>query len=106
MVTGFTVISFAGLPTDASNDVSHGENSLDNLYGQAAEATRAGSRGFFFTTRHFPIDLARAAHAVYWFSNYTIELGRQAATPEQARADLDHWASMVDAGLRGRLARH
>jgi len=81
-------------------------NSLDSLYTQAAEATRAGSRGFFFATRHFPLDLARAAHAVYWFCHYTLELGRQAATPEQARADLDRWASMVDAGLRGRLARH
>ncbi len=100
------MISFPGLPTDASNDVQHGENSLDNLYGQAAEATRAGSRGFFFTTRHFPIDLARAAHAVYWFSNYTIQMGRRAATPEQARGDLDHWASMLESGLRGRLARH
>jgi len=93
------VISSSGLPTPE-------ENSLDHLYAQAADATRVGSRGFFFATRHFPIDLARAAHAVYWFSHYTIELGRQAATPEQARADLDHWASMVDAGLRGRLARH
>lgn len=81
-------------------------NSLDSLYAQAAAATRAGSRGFFFATRHFPIDLARSAHAVYWFCNYTIQLGRQAATPEQARQDLDHWASLVDSGLRGRLARH
>jgi phytoene synthase len=81
-------------------------NSLDSLYTQAAEATRAGSRGFFFATRHFPLDLARAAHAVYWFCHYTLELGRHAATPEQARADLDRWASMVDSGLRGRLARH
>jgi len=80
--------------------------SLDALYAQAAEATRAGSRGFFFATRHFPIDLARSAHAVYWFCHYTLDLGRRAATPEQARTELDQWASMVDAGLRGRLARH
>jgi phytoene synthase len=91
-------------------------HSLDSLYAQAAEATRAGSRGFFFATRHFPIDLARSAHAVYWFSHYTIELGRRASAPEQRAAhlrhtdldhtDLDQWASLVDAGLRGRLARH
>jgi phytoene synthase len=86
-------------------------HSLDSLYAQAAEATRAGSRGFFFATRHFPIDLARSAHAVYWFCHYTIELGRRASTPEQRRSDLGHpdldrWASLVDAGLRGRLARH
>jgi phytoene synthase len=81
-------------------------SSLDSLYSQAADATRAGSKGFFFATRHFPIDLARSAHAVYWFCHYTLELGRQAANKEQAAADLDRWASMVDSGLRGRLARH
>jgi 15-cis-phytoene synthase len=92
--------------------MSPGEpHSLDSLYAQAAEATRAGSRGFFFATRHFPMDLARSAHAVYWFCHYTIELGRRAATPAQPRSntghpDLDQWASLVDAGLRGRLARH
>src|SRR5580658_7794506 len=80
--------------------------SLDALYSQAAEATRAGSRGFYFATRYFPLDLARAAHGVYWFCHYTLELGRQAATPEQARTDLDRWASLVASGLRGRLARH
>lgn len=80
--------------------------SLDTLYAQAAEATRAGSRGFFFATRYFPLDLARAAHAVYWFCHYTLDIGRRAATPEQAHADLDQWASLVSAGLRGRLARH
>src|SRR5580704_8621369 len=86
-------------------------HSLDSLYAQAAEATRAGSRGFFFATRHFPIDLARSAHAVYWFCHYTIELGRRASASEPRGADLRHgdldqWASLVDAGLRGRLARH
>jgi phytoene synthase len=81
-------------------------NSLDSLYLQAAEAARAGSRTFFFATRFFPPDLARAAHAVYWFRSYTRELVLQAATPEQGRADLDQWASLVSAGLRGRLARH
>ena len=81
-------------------------HSLDSLYAQAAEATRAGSRGFFFATRHFPMDLARSAHAVYWFCHYTIELGRRAATPDQRRLELNQWASLVDAGPRGRLARH
>ncbi|MGD1098448.1 MAG: phytoene/squalene synthase family protein [Bryobacteraceae bacterium] len=80
--------------------------SLDALYAQAAEAARAGSRSFFFATSHFPLDLARSAHAVYWFWNYTRQLGQQASTPEQGQADLDQWASLVNAGLRGRLARH
>jgi phytoene synthase len=83
-----------------------GDNSLDSLYAQAAEETKAGSRGFYFATRYFPLDLARAAHAVYWFCHYTLQLGRQAATPEQGLADLDQWDSLVTAGLRGRLARH
>src|SRR5271168_1473524 len=83
-----------------------GDHSLDSLYTQAADATRAGSRGFYFATRYFPLDLARAAHGVYWFCHYTLELGRQAASPEQARAELDRWATLVDSGLRGRLARH
>ena len=72
--------------------------SLDALYAQAAQATRAGSRGFYFATQHFPIDLARAAHAVYWFSHYTRGL--------KSQAELDEWASLVGSGLRGRLARH
>lgn len=81
-------------------------NSLDALYTQAAEAARAGSQGFSFATRFFPADLRRAAHAVYWFCYYTRRLASQAETPEQGRADLDRWASMVAAGLRGELARH
>ncbi len=73
-------------------------HSLDALYAQAAHATRAGSRGLYFATQHFPIDLARAAHAVYWFCHYTRAL--------TSHAELDHWASLVASGLRGRLARH
>lgn len=75
-----------------------GDNSLEVLYARAAEATRSGSRGLYFATRYFPVDLARAAHAVYWFCYYT----RALATHQ----DLDMWASMVASGLRGRLARH
>jgi phytoene synthase len=85
---------------------SVGINSLDVLYTQAAEAARTGSHGFFFATRFFPMDLRRAAHAVYWFCYYTRRLASQAETPEQGRADLEQWAFMVTAGLRGELARH
>jgi phytoene synthase len=85
---------------------SGGVNSLDVLYTQAAEAARNGSHGFSFATRFFPMDLRRAAHAVYWFCYYTRRLASQAETPEQGRADLDQWGSMVAAGLRGELARH
>jgi phytoene synthase len=83
-----------------------GVNSLDALYAQAAEATRTGSQGFSFATRLFPVDLRRAAHAVYWFCYYTRRLATQAENPDTAHTDLERWASMVAAGLRGELARH
>lgn len=83
-----------------------GSESLETLYAQAAEAARAGSRTFVLATRLAPPEVARAAHAVYWFCSYTRELGRQAATPEQGHHDLDLWASMLTDGLRGKLARH
>jgi 15-cis-phytoene synthase len=85
---------------------SGGVNSLDVLYAQAAEAARAGSQGFSFATRLFPLDLRRAAHAVYWFCYYTRRLASQSESPEQGRSDLERWESMVAAGLRGELARH
>src|SRR5271163_5138990 len=79
---------------------------LEVLYTQAAEAARIGAPGFFFATRFFPPELARAAHAVYWYCEYTRSFARQAETAEQGLASLDRWASMVSAGLRGHLARH
>ena len=83
-----------------------GINSLDVLYTQAAEAARTGSHVFSLATRFFPVDLRRAAHAVYWFCYYTRRLASQAENQDEARNDLDRWASMVAAGLRGELARH
>src|ERR1700676_2734258 len=81
-------------------------NTLDGLYAQAAQFTRAGSRTFFFATRFFPSDLARAAHAAYWFSGYTRSLTRQASTLEQGQLDLSRWEDQVQRGLRGQLARN
>jgi len=81
-------------------------NTLDELYAQAAEATRSGSRTFFLATRYFPPELARAAHAAYWFAGYTRSLGRQAAPAETCRLDLDRWEDQVNRGLRGQLARN
>jgi phytoene synthase len=86
--------------------LAFGDQSLDSLYTQAADATRSGSRGFFFATRYFPLDLARAAHAVYWFCHYTLQLGQQAGTVNDGLTDLDQWDALVTSGLRGRLARH
>ena len=79
---------------------------LEGLYRQAAEATRAGSRIFFFATRYFPPELAQAAHAAYWFSGYTRSLARQATTPDQGNRDLDRWQDQVHRGLRGQLVRN
>jgi 15-cis-phytoene synthase len=86
-----------------SPGTSHASYPLEVLYTQAAEAARTGAPGFFFATRFFPPDLARAAHAVYWYCDYTRGLVRQS---DQGHASLDRWASMVSAGLRGHLARH
>lgn len=81
-------------------------NTLDGLYAQAAEATRSGSRTFFLATRYFPPELARAAHAAYWFAGYTRGLGRLAATREQGTLDLERWEDQVHRGLRGQLVRN
>lgn len=79
---------------------------LSVLYTQAAEAARAGARTFFFATKFFPPELARSAHAVYWYCEYTRSLAREAGSAAQGHASLDRWATMVTAGLRGQLARH
>ncbi len=79
---------------------------LEGLYAQAAEVTRRGSRTFFFATRFFPEELARAAHAAYWFAGYTRGLVRQAATLEEGMLDLDRWAAQVHKGLRGEMVRN
>jgi 15-cis-phytoene synthase len=81
-------------------------NTLDGLYARAAKATHSGSRTLFFATRFFPPELARAAHAAYWFAVYTRGLGRQATTPEQGRRDLDRWEDQVKRGLSGQLVRN
>jgi phytoene synthase len=77
--------------------MASGSNPLNDLYQQAAAATRAASGSFYFATRFFPLDLAHSAHAVYWFCHYTRTL---------PRADLDQWLTTVTGGLRGRMARH
>jgi len=100
------------LPPQTNSDAPSGpvasaaSADLDALYTQAAEVVRARSRTLHFATRFFPPALARAAHAVCWYCSYTLALARQAATPDQGHLDLDHWASLVSGGLRGRIAHH
>jgi phytoene synthase len=70
---------------------------LDELYRCAAEETARHSKSFYFATRFFPPDLARAAHAVYWFCRYTDDLADECATVEQGRADIEEWALALKA---------
>jgi phytoene synthase len=80
---------------------------LATLYQQAAAATATGSKSFYFATRFFPADLARAAHAVYWFCRYTDDLVDECDTPEHGRRDLQVWTeSLRSASQRGGCCDH
>jgi phytoene synthase len=69
---------------------------LSEIYLQASEATAAGSKSFYFATRFFPPDLARAAHAVYWFCRTTDDI------VDERLGDIHEWESALkDALARG-----
>ncbi len=74
---------------------------LDRLYAQAARFTAAGSRSFYFASRFFPRDLARAAHAVYWFCRYTDDIVDECTSVEQGRRDLEEWTDRLASALAG-----
>lgn len=74
------------------------------LYAQAAEAFRTRSRTLSFAARFLPPDLARSAHAIYWFHDYTRSLALEAESA--GHLTIGRWAGMVSAGLRGELVRH
>ncbi len=80
--------------------------SLDDLYKQAAVETANGSKSFYFATRFFPPDLARSAHAVYWFCRYTDDLADECQTPEQGRRDIENWAELLDDSYRSGASSH
>jgi phytoene synthase len=69
--------------------------SLAELYQQAAEATAKGSKSFYFATRFFPPELARAAHAVYWFCRHTDDLVDECPSIEEGRRQLEEWAALL-----------
>lgn len=79
---------------------------LDRLYEQAAAVTARHSKSFYFATRFFPRELARSAHAVYWFCRHTDDLVDECASLEQGRRDLESWALQVEAAFRGEPASH
>jgi phytoene synthase len=69
---------------------------LIDLRRQAAEATAAGSKSFYFATRFFPPDLAQAAHAVYWFCRTTDDI------VDENKGDIHAWETALrDALTRG-----
>jgi 15-cis-phytoene synthase len=80
--------------------------SLDHAYRRAATETAKGSKSFYFATRFFPPDLARSAHAVYWFCRHTDDLADECLTPEQGRRDIDHWAESLALAYKTGVADH
>lgn len=72
---------------------------MSEVQRQAAEATAAGSKSFYFAARFFPPDLARAAHAVYWFCRTTDDI------VDENTGDIHQWAAALrDALSRGHSA--
>jgi 15-cis-phytoene synthase len=80
--------------------------SLDNEYRQAAIETAMGSKSFYFATRFFPPDLARSAHAIYWFCRHTDDLADECLTPEQGKRDIDQWSESLDVAYNTGVAHH
>lgn len=79
---------------------------LSALYHDAAEATARGSKSFYFATRFFPPELARAAHAVYWFCRTTDDLVDEAPDPSTAKSGLKAWESELRRALAGSSVQH
>lgn len=75
---------------------------LEQLYSEAAGAIAHGSKSFAFATRFFPPELARAAHAVYWFCRTTDDMVDEAPSIAKAEADLDLWEANLRDALEGR----
>lgn len=80
------------------------DSGLSILYQQAAQATAAGSKSFYFATRFFPPELARSAHAVYWFCRTTDDLVDECPTLDQGRSDLEAWDLALRDALRTRTS--
>jgi 15-cis-phytoene synthase len=78
----------------------------DGLYREAAAATARGSKSFFLASRFFPPEMARSAHAVYWFCRHTDDLVDECPTPDQGRRDLEAWAAALRQTLAGQSGLH
>jgi phytoene synthase len=75
---------------------------LEQLHVEAAGAIAHGSKSFAFATRFFPPELARAAHAVYWFCRTTDDIVDEAPSVDKASFDLDAWEGDLRLALTGR----
>jgi len=82
------------------------ELDLAQLYRRAAAETAKGSKSFYFATRFFPPDLARAAHAVYWFCRYTDDLADECPTIDQGKRDIEEWSAQLKSAARTGVATH
>jgi 15-cis-phytoene synthase len=80
--------------------------SLEYGYRQAATETAKGSKSFYFATRFFPPDLARSAHAIYWFCRHTDDLADECLTAEQGRRDVDQWSESLERAYKTGVADH
>jgi len=67
----------------------------------AAQATATGSKSFYFATRFFPAEMARHAHAVYWFCRTTDDIVDEAESLEAGTLALNAWEAELRRGLAG-----
>ena len=82
------------------------ELALDNIYQEAAQATARGSRSFYFASRFFPKQMARSAHAVYWFCRCTDDIVDECSSIEQGRVELEEWSRQVECAFGGGPVAH
>ena len=73
----------------------------ESSFALAAQATATGSKSFYFATRFFPAQMAKHAHAVYWFCRTTDDIVDEAESLESGTLALDAWESQLRAGLAG-----
>ena len=73
----------------------------ESSFALAAKATAIGSKSFYFATRFFPAEMARHAHAVYWFCRTADDLVDEAESRESGTLALDAWERLLRRGLAG-----
>lgn len=85
---------------------AHPSKNLTGLYAEAARATAAGSKSFYFATRFFPRELAQSAHAVYWFCRHTDDLVDEAPDIATGARELEEWTRQVESALHSGVTNH